>query len=265
MKYPFRVAKGIDMEKPSTSKSEDRPAPDRLTYVVGDVHGCANQLEELLDEIDADLGQRKGRNPDLVFVGNVIGRGDNSAQVLHRMLDLERSFPQNVICLMGSQERMLLDFLADPERRGARWLREGGLTTLRSFGLTLSLSPDDLTAQQFGKIAETLESRMGADTLEWISTRPLQWVSGNLAAVHAAADPMRPMSDQRSRVLLWGHPEFGVAPRQDGLWIVHGHEAVERPTIDQARIAVNTAVWRTGVLCAAVVEPGAPVSFLSSR
>jgi len=40
-----------------------------------------------------------------------------------------------VTCLMGNHERMCLDFLAEPEERGGRWLRNGGLQTVASYGV----------------------------------------------------------------------------------------------------------------------------------
>ena len=47
------------------------PQPERLAYVVGDVHGCLGKLTRLLETIDAD---RAGREADLVFVGDYVDR-----------------------------------------------------------------------------------------------------------------------------------------------------------------------------------------------
>jgi serine/threonine protein phosphatase 1 len=113
----------------------DRPLPGVDTYVVGDVHGRADLLERVLEAIDADIGQIRARNPQLVFVGDYIDRGPDSAAVLRRMLELSTELPNNVTCLLGNHERMMLDFLVDPVSRGPRWLRSGGTSTLESFGL----------------------------------------------------------------------------------------------------------------------------------
>lgn len=55
--------------------------------VVGDVHGCLDELDELLDK----LGYDDGRHPEgrtLVFVGDLVDRGPDSVGVLRRVLPL---------------------------------------------------------------------------------------------------------------------------------------------------------------------------------
>jgi len=42
-------------------------------------------------------------------------------------------------------------------------------------------------------IAENLRSAMGQDLIKWVRTRPKIWRSGNIAVVHAAADPNVPL------------------------------------------------------------------------
>eukprot|EP00439_Symbiodinium_sp_Y106_P079387 s874_g18.t1 len=47
-----------------------RSGPAGRIVVVGDVHGCADELEDLLEAITFDSTQ-----DDLVFVGDLIGKG----------------------------------------------------------------------------------------------------------------------------------------------------------------------------------------------
>lgn len=78
-------------------------------YVIGDVHGKAGMLEDLLKTWD---GQ-----PQLLFLGDLIDRGEDSHRVLEMVKDLVDN--QGAICLSGNHEYMFLTWLDDPEDR--RW------------------------------------------------------------------------------------------------------------------------------------------------
>ena len=242
----------------------DLPRPASTTYVVGDLHGRADLLELMLELIDAHIGGTGSADPQLVFVGDYVDLGPDSAGVLSRLAELTRDFPDNVTCLMGNHERMLLDFLDDPALRGPRWIRAGGAATLESF----RISPDNLTAsataEDWADAARRLAATLDESGRAWLADRPLSWCSGNLWVVHAGADPARPMADQSSRVLLWGHPEFDSAPRGDDAWVAHGHTERDVPLVAEGRIAVDTAAWSTGRLTAIAIAPDGSHAFLQT-
>lgn len=236
----------------------EEPRPDQPVYVVGDLHGRADLLEPILTEIDAHLGRSKVENPMLVFVGDYVDYGPDSRGVLMRLQEMQVELPQNVICLAGNHERMMLDFLQDPERRGARWMRAGGAETLQSY----SISEPEKSPEAYRAAADALERSMGAGTLDWLKALPLSWSSGTVWVVHAAADPRHPMEAQSARVLLWGHPEFEAIPRNDGLWVAHGHQVVETAFVEEGRINVDTGAWKTGQLSAAAIMKDGRIDFL---
>jgi serine/threonine protein phosphatase 1 len=67
-------------------------------YVVGDVHGCIDELRDLLDPLDVD-------SDDLVvFVGDLVRKGPDSEGVV----DLVRS-RDNALTVRGNNEQKLLD------------------------------------------------------------------------------------------------------------------------------------------------------------
>jgi len=208
------------------------PAPDQPLAILGDVHGRDDLLYRA-PQPDPDA--------QIVFVGDYVDRGENSAAVLR----LLRASP-HIICLMGNHEEMMLRFLDAPEKHGSRWLRYGGLQTLASFGINRMSETSD--AKQLAQARDALADAMGAELIAWVQALPSYWQSGNVVVTHAGADPGRPMDLQDTRALRWGHPEFEKTPRQDGLCIVHGHTIVAAPVMERGRINVDTGAYATGRL-----------------
>ncbi|MBP0484721.1 metallophosphoesterase family protein [Sagittula salina] len=225
-------------------------APDESFFVIGDVHGCLQKLADLLLEIE-----KIEETPRVIVVGDMVDRGEHSGPVLSLLRRLSREFGDYVICLAGNHEEMLLNFLDDPETAGNRWLRNGGLQTLASY--KIGRQPSETMAD----LALRLREAMGEDIIAWLRALPDSWQSGNVAVVHAGADPALPLDCQTRDVLTWGHSEFGRRDRTDGIWIVHGHTIVRQPKAERGRISVDTGAYATGRLTAAHIRPG-EVTFL---
>ncbi|WP_224826105.1 metallophosphoesterase [Cognatishimia sp. MH4019] len=236
------------------------PQPRMPVYVIGDIHGRLDLFEDLLARIDLDIGSHEVGAPVLVCVGDYIDRGEDSKAVLMRMRALNVAQPARFICLMGNHERMMLEFLQQPDRRRARWLRHGGLQTLASFGLGGVTETSPLPALE--AVADGLRAVMPDGLEAWMHRLPKMWKSGSLVCVHAAADPGTPLKEQSRHTLLWGHPEFFDRPRQDGLWVAHGHTAMPSPRFEQSRISLDTGAYVSGMLSAARVLPDGSVNFI---
>ncbi len=218
-------------------------APERPIAVIGDVHGCDDLLARMLDWLGREAPDHRP-----VLVGDLMDRGEDSAGVLRRVMGRPE-----VVALKGNHEAMCLAFLDEPEAQGQQWLRNGGLQTLASFGLRRpGPEPEELR-----DAAARLRDAMGEAMVDWLRARPLWWRSGNVAVVHAGADPRRPLEDQEEAVLLWQRPRRGERARTDGVWVVHGHTIVPEPEVAPGRINVDTGAFATGVLTAVLMEPGA--------
>lgn len=228
--------------------------PDASFLAIGDVHGRADKMHELL----AICATKVGDAPT-VFVGDYIDRGEQSAEVLRHLIGMDEA--ANVICLIGNHEEMLLNFLDDPQKNGPRWLRYGGLQTLASFNIA-GISTG-MTGSTLDKAATDLRAAMGDLMVDWLHGLPTYWQSGNVAVVHAAADPLLPVTSQSARTLRWGHPDFEDVVRSDGVWVMHGHTIVDTPQVILGRIAIDTGAYATGRLTAAHVTKG-DVVFLST-
>jgi serine/threonine protein phosphatase 1 len=223
-------------------------SPGESFFAIGDIHGRDDLLARLLTHLDdTDPAIRR------VFVGDYVDRGEKSAAVLDRLRALQSRTP-NTICLLGNHEQMLLDFLESPARNSSRWLRYGGLQTLASY----SIPPVSETApdEKWEEVRDRLREAMGAGTEAWIKGLPTLWQTGNVAVLHAGADPALPRGYQDPSTLIWGHPDFETTPRRDDMWVVHGHTIVETPAAGLGRISTDTGAYATGVLTAAWIRPG---------
>lgn len=231
------------LQKFGRGASFDNPAPGAPLCFIGDVHGCLPLLEKMLAQVPQDHR--------IILAGDYIDRGEESAGVLRCL-----SQRPELTCLMGNHEDMLLRFLQDPAREGSRWLRNGGLQTLASFGISgvrPRMSGDELLSCRDG-----LRAAMGEELIAWVAGLETSVLSGNVLAVHAAADPEAPPEGQAEDTLMWGHPEFFRKPRRDGVWVVHGHTIVDRPAAKLGRIAVDTGAYATGALTAVCLDGLAP-------
>lgn len=123
------------------------------TYVIGDVQGCLEALQRLLAQLRYDRGRDR-----LVFVGDLVNRGPQSAEVLRFV----RSLGEQAVTVLGNHDLHLLAVACHQERSGRR----------DSFDDVLHAPDRD-------------------ELLDWLAQRPLAWadpVSGALV-VHAGLPP----------------------------------------------------------------------------
>ena len=71
--------------------------PER-TVIIGDVHGCIEELDLLLDKLAL------GSNDRLIFVGDLVNKGPATHTVLKRVRDLKAD------CVLGNHEIRLLRY-----------------------------------------------------------------------------------------------------------------------------------------------------------
>ena len=177
------------------------------TYVAGDIHGCAAELDIMLNHL---VSKEKLTAQDrVIFVGDYIDRGPDSA----RVVDLLIAFGQDyqAIFLKGNHEDMLLDYLGMPGQMGEAWLINGGQATLRSYGLSLVADRDEVLVkmpQEHLKFYEFLERYV---------------IAKDFVVVHAGLDPLRELEYQLDSDLYWIREEFIEPPHHFDKLIVFGH------------------------------------------
>jgi serine/threonine protein phosphatase 1 len=252
---------GAGRGRKRTAASETGTA-GRLVYAVGDVHGRYDLLCVLVGEIAGDLARSgDARRPLVVFCGDYVDRGPESALVLEALLWLRQRGPWEVQLLKGNHEEGLLGFLDAPETGGA-WLHYGGDATLESYGVT---APDPRCAEAMAGARDVLLAAMPAAHLHLLQQMDVLAVIGDYAFVHAGVAPGTPLAGQREEDLLWIRSEFLEASRPCEKVVVHGHTWTSaEPTLLAHRIGLDTGAYETGVLTAVRLD-GATRRVLQSR
>jgi len=228
------------------------PRPERPLFLVGDVHGRLDLLDQLLSQILPQIDAMAEAVPALVFLGDLIDRGPDGAGVLVRVIELARSRAHPVVCLRGNHEQMFLDVLTGTAAPG-KWLSHGGDATIAAFGMAGQPADDDDFRRQLSALARV---RLGVDPAAWLDGLPCWFASGDVLAVHAAGDHDRPITHQPRREMIWGRPGFATRPLPGPGWVVHGHWISRPATMSGHRIGVDTGAYATGELSCVVLASG---------
>ncbi len=221
---------------------------NEMIYAIGDIHGRSDLLAFLLTEIESHAAGRPAR---IIFLGDYIDRGPDSAGVVRMVRELASARAGLVHCLMGNHEQMLLLALEDSAAR-ACWLDNGGTTTLESF-----------------KAADAAD--LPADVIRWFRRLPTFHEDAKRYFVHAGLDPASPLNDQTDADRLWIREPFISADHDFGKHVVHGHTPVRSivgaapmPDEREHRTNIDTGAVFGGALTAAVFDDRQvhPVGFL---
>jgi hypothetical protein len=237
-------------------------AEPRRTIVVGDVHGCLEELEDLLRAV----GHERGRDR-LVFLGDLVDRGPDPAGVVRRARELDAE------CVLGNHEEKHLRWAAHEARRRAD---RGYRNPMRPF--------DPRRAAE--------HEALGQAALAWMASLPRSLaLDGGWTAVHAGFVPGVPIPLQPSEWVIklrYVDPEGRPAARERGeagepgvrrwplAWrgprrVVYGHHAqsLGEPTRDEAAPGVRCVGIDTGCVyggrLTAFVLPGEEIVQVPSR
>lgn len=234
--------------------------PGRRVYAVGDVHGRADLLNRLLDQIHEDVsrGGFEGR-PIIIFLGDYIDRGFQSKDVIDVLLGEKLSLFETYF-LKGNHEAAMIQFLRDPSI-GPRWAEFGGAETLVSYGVRpprMRTSMDEwaLASQQLNDV-------LPPEHLSFLTSLDLSVRIGDYVFVHAGVRPGVPLDEQSEYDMLWIRDEFLSDGRALGAVIVHGHTPATKPHKDSRRVGIDTGAYLSGKLTAARFEHDA-VEFIST-
>lgn len=218
-------------------------------YAIGDVHGCADLLGQLLTMIDGDDASRGPADTYLIFLGDLVDRGPASAAVVEQVMALSRARPR-VHLLQGNHEEVLLAAANGDAAALRMFCRIGGRETLLSYGVS-SASYDRAS---YDELAEIVAHAIPTEHREFLAGAEDLIVLGDYAFVHAGVRPGVPLSEQKPADLRWIRETFLNANRPHEKRIVHGHTVEETVQATAIRIGIDTGAYSSGRLTALGLE-----------
>jgi serine/threonine protein phosphatase 1 len=214
-----------------------------LTYVIPDLHGRCDLLDDALAEIAA---RSRGEAGVIVTIGDYVDKGPDSKGVIDRLLaGPDPGF--TLVALKGNHDAMMVEALRDPARMAA-WMEKGGDAALASYGDPTAVPPSHIA---------------------WLDQLRLFHLDPHRLYVHAGVDPGIPLGQQSEATLLWKRYPKGYPGGFGEFHVVHGHDNFpDGPLLYQGRTNLDTLAWRTGRLTVGVFDddkPGGPIDFIVVR
>ena len=211
--------------------------------IIGDVHGCHDELMELLDRLGYIHGDEIPAHPEgrtAIFLGDLVDRGPAIDRVLSTVMLMRDA--SSALCLEGNHENKLL-----------RKLR--GANVQVSHGLAETLEQLEPLGQEYRKEVQ--------EFLERLHTH-LALDGGNLAVAHAGIreEYLLRASRRIREFCLYGdvdgeRDEWGLPVRRDwaehhrgNTLVVYGHTAVREARFYNNTICIDTGCVFGGSLTA---------------
>ncbi len=193
------------------------------TFIIGDIHGCRDLLEEMLGIIPWNPEE-----DNLIFIGDYIDRGNDSKGVIDILIHLmEKS--HHVHCLMGNHESIFIDYLSGRDKK--TFLYNGGSETLNSYRVNGNIK----IPQEHISFIKNLETMIELD---------------DYYIVHAGLMPGVDIENQTLQDKLWIREKFIFSEYDFGKKIIFGHTPYLSPLIGYNKIGLDTgAVFGNKLTC----------------
>lgn len=220
--------------------SKWRPS-DNCIFVIPDIHGAIDLLELCLVRI-LPLRNKNGKKDIIVFLGDYIDRHEDSPLVVSSLIELKKQFPEQVICLKGNHEHMLLAGLEmlpgyshkESAFQWNAWINNGGKKTLAGY-LSIAkqnkTAPQDLMLSSITSLAIKKFNIIPDDHLQFMMDCVDFYETDKFSFVHGGGNPDIPWKNHPSEVLYWDRKlfelvKYNLANRFPMSWnktIISGH------------------------------------------
>jgi serine/threonine protein phosphatase 1 len=214
-----------------------------LVYVIADVHGCFDALQDAERRIAGDFSKSPDATGVVVMLGDYVDRGPRSSDILAHLLGSGLvGLPR--LCLCGNHDEMMVRFMTDPEK-SMDWLDLGGDVTLASYGVDVAAALRRGGARALGAAAK---ARVPRSHVAFLSRLPVMLQYGKIVFVHAGVRPGVDLDDQSDEDLMWiREPFLSEGPGPDRL-VVHGHTVTVQPDVGPNRLGLDTGAYLSGRL-----------------
>lgn len=205
-----------------------------MIYAVGDVHGEADALRELLAKLPVTPSDL------VVFLGDLINRGPDSFQCVEQVLAFDKC---RKVAIQGNHEEVMQLFLEAGDLQSLRAM--GGDPTLASY----TRAGHPLTAG----LPET-HARFYAQAEAW--TLPF-YITADYIFTHAGWNLGLPLERQSPEAMRWA----GVKGFESSVWtqtVIRGHTPFPKVTFARQKhyIGVDTGCGIGGFLSAVALPSG---------
>lgn len=224
--------------------------PGRRLYAVGDIHGRRDLLDDLLARIAADDGSRAPAATTLIFLGDLVDRGPDSAGVVERLRQLGEAEDIDARFLMGNHDEVFLLALGGDLEATRLFCRIGGRATTLSYGV----DPAEYEAFDHSEVSDRLRALVPPAHRDFVAGFEDLIVLGDYAFAHAGIRPSVPLDAQRTEDLRWIREPFLKHRGALEKVVVHGHTIAPDVTFLPHRIGIDTGAFQTDRLTALGLE-----------
>jgi len=201
-------------------------------FAIGDIHGCYEKLRKLMER----LPYRQGKDR-LVFIGDYIDRGPDSAHVLDYLCALKKENP-NMVSLMGNHEYLLLEYHKSNDPALIPYLRKMGLdATVHSYHQEegFNLQPTSFLPEEH---------------LDFLLSLLPFWQNEEYIFVHAGLEPGTPPEETDVAILCEVRDAFISTEYDYGKKVIFGHTPFELPLVTPTKIGIDTGAALGNMLTA---------------
>jgi serine/threonine protein phosphatase 1 len=189
---------------------------------IGDIHGCYDALQSLIAMINLQS------TDTLVTLGDYSGKGPDSSKVMDWLISMHNN--GNVVPIRGNHEILLMN-ARNNKKVCQKWLKTGGVETLRSYGANVrGRAAIDMIPQEHWHFLENF-------------LQPIH-VTDNHFFVHATVLPNTPFEKQTKYFLYWKKFK-GPVNHYSGKIMICGHTAQKTglPAMYGRAICIDTRVY----------------------
>lgn len=224
------------------------PAGKRV-YAIGDIHGRADLLDQLLVKILADDAARGDAEAQIIFLGDLPDRGPGSRQVIEHAMTLAQSSPDTVF-IKGNHEELLIRVWDGDRATAATFHRAGGRETLISYGITA----EQYDSWDLGGVTDATTRVVPKAHIDFLRAFRPAYRLGDYYFTHAGVRPGIALDDQDETDLRWIRSDFIESTADFGAVVVHGHTIRDEVEERANRIGIDTGAYASGRLTAIGLE-----------
>lgn len=244
------MLKRLFRKKISSRPIDNASIPEgRRVYAIGDVHGRNDLLQQLLDKIIEDDGARGDAESEIIFLGDLVDRGPDSAGVIDTAMQIKAKLG-DIRFLMGNHEEVYLSAATGDEKAVRFFNRIGGRETILSYEITMK----EYMELDMVQLAKRIPELFPQNHIDFITGFEDQIIIGDYAFVHAGVRPGVTLAEQRPKDLRWIREDFLAGDEPHEKVIVYGHTINEDVVEAGNRIGIDTGAYYSNKLTALVLE-----------